>query len=263
LNFLYCICLVCLTPVPSVQAAKQPTPDELRDLLQRQINWDDAQPSAKNPDGLHFHFYKTDETTSFGKHLLRYRVYVPGAQESKRYALTVWKIGSDPHILSNEVYVNTKGLLMAHRPRPDQEDKDFVGDDELHLSVQAALGEPIRYALASSDKQVLVTGTLVPFPIVATDKSCRLEVRLGIPDGNAVLIYADGLPANTEIPFQLVSAGKPETDKFSVDAVGHAVATDLPYMGGESGGSLQVIAITKECSASVEVLWGEGSYNPL
>lgn len=235
----------------------------MQDLLLRQISWDENLPNGKNPAGLKLQFFKTDETTASRKRLARFRAYVFGAPENKKYALTIWKIGSDPHTLSGNVFVNGKGLLMLHKPGPEQENSDFVGDDEFHLATGAARGEPVRYALASTDKELFVSGTVVPFPIEDINNGCRLEVRLALPDATAVLIYADGLPANAEIPFQLLSAGKQETRKFSVDAQGHAATSDLRFAGGEDKGSLRVTLATTECSTAVEIPWGKGSYHPL
>jgi hypothetical protein len=254
-------CLVLFLPFFSAQAAKRTTSKEVQYLLQRQMNWDENPANGKNPAGLHFQFFKIDETGSPGKSLVTYRAYVPGTPESKKYALTVWRIGSEPRPIPGDVYVNGKGLLMKHKPSPGQEDSDFVGDDELHLSVQAARGEPIRYALASSDKQLFISGTLVPFPLVDQGQGCRLEVRLAMPDADAVLISADGLPANADVPLQLVSAGVAETGSFHADAQGHAVTTDLPFVANLDSGSLRVTLVTQNCSAAVEIPWGKKSYH--
>jgi hypothetical protein len=175
----------------------------------------------------------------------------------------MWRLGADPRILSNQVYVNAKGLLMVHKPSAEQENRDFLGDDELHIAVQAARAEPVRYELASSDKALLVYGTVVPFPLKDTDRGCQLEVRLALSDATAVLISADGLPANAEIPFQLLSADKQETGKFSVNAKGHAVETRILSMGGKDRGKLTVTLSRTECSVSVEIPLGEGNSHPL
>jgi hypothetical protein len=259
-----CLCLAFLMPASHAQSPKQTIPQETQELLQRQINWDENKPSEKNPNGLFLQFSKIGETTSFGsgKRIAHYRAYVLGAPGNKKYALSVWKIGSDPHPISNDVYVNAKGLLMSHKPKPEQENSNFVGDDEFHLDVQAMQAEPVRYALTSSDKELVIYGTVVPFPLIDTDRSCQLEVRLAHSDATAVLIYADGLPANTEIPFQMLSAGEPETGKFNVDAQGHAVTTDYPSADGKDSGTLRVSLTTPGCSVAVEIPWGKGSYRP-
>jgi hypothetical protein len=259
-NSLSFFCLVLFLPFFSAQAAKRTKSEQVQDLLQRQMSWDENPRNGKNPDGLHFQFFKIDETGSPGKSLVTYRVYVPGVPESKKYALTVWRIGSEPRPIPGDIYVNGKGLLMVHKPNPGQEDSDFVGDDELHLAVQAAQGEPIRYALASSDKQLLIDGTVVPFPLEAKGQGCRLEVRLAMPDADAVLISADGLPANADVPLQLVSAGVVETGSFHADGQGHAVTTDLPFVADLDRGLLRVTLVNQDCSTAVEVPWGKKSY---
>jgi hypothetical protein len=224
------------------------------------MSWDANQPNEKNPNGLHLQFFKIDEKGSPGKRLVSYRVYVSGVSVSKKYALTVWRIGSEPRAVPGDVYVNGKGLLMVHKPGPGQEDSDFVGADELHLAVQAAQGEPIRYALASSDKQLIIDGTVVPFPLEAKDDGCRLEVRLALPDAEGVLISADGLPPNADAPFQLVSAGVTDTASFHADAQGHAVTMGLPFVADQDRGLLRVTLVTQECSTAVQVPWGKKSY---
>jgi hypothetical protein len=247
-------------PFFSAQAAKRTKSEQVQDLLQRQMSWDENPRNGKNPDGLHFQFFKIDEAGPSGKSLVTYRVYVPGIPVSKKYALTVWRIGSNPRPIPGDIYVNGKGLLMGHKPNAGQEDSDFVGDDELHLAVQAAQGEPIRYALESSDKQLLIAGTVVPFPLEDQGQGCRLEVRLATLDADAVLISADGLPANADVPFQLLSAGQTETGNFHTDAQGRAVTTDLPFANDLDRGSLRVSLVTKECSTAVQVRWGKKSY---
>ena len=264
LNLLMCLCLPALPITCLAQPAQQDSTGNLAALLQRQVGWDDALPDKKNPSGLHFKFLKIDEASTPEGHQVRYRVYVPGASEKPKYALGTWKIGSDLQILPVDVYVNAQGLLMVHKPRPDQENSDSVADDdELDLATPAARGEPVRFVLATPDGKFMVPGTVVPFPIESKGSTCRIEVRLVEPEGQAILIYADGLPPNSEIPFQAVSAGEPETSKFSVNANGHAVTTDLPYVDGKAMGILKVTVDAKGCLTSVEIPWGKGTYHPL
>jgi hypothetical protein len=263
-NALSCLCLAIFVPVSFAQESKQFIMDEVQDLLHRQMGWDDNLPGKMNPAGLSFQFFKTDETTSTGKRLASYRAYVPGAPENKKYTLSMWRIGSDPHILSNEIYVNAKGLLMVHKPRPEEEESDFAGGNELQLFVSAARGDAVRYSLASADRQLLIFGTLVPFPLRdADDRGCLLEVRLVQPDARVVLISADGLPPSTEVPFQMVTSDVPDTEKFNTNAQGHAVTAGVVFVEGKDRGSLRVTLDTKDCSTAVEIPWGKGSYKPL
>jgi hypothetical protein len=238
--------------------------EDLKTDIRQQVGWDDNLPSEVNPTGLQFQFVKIGDLTFPQGHVTNYRAYVHGATEDKKYYLGVWKVGAEMNILPTDVYVNAKGLLMDHKPRPDQENKDSVEEeDELDLALQAARGEPIRVILATLDGNFMVPGTIVPFPIENKDKNCRLEVRLASPDAEAILLYADGLPPSTEVPFESNSAGDLTQGKLSTNASGHAATADLPYVDGKNSGIVKETLTTKDCTVSVEIPWGKGSYHPL
>jgi len=248
-------------PAPAV------SPDVVK-MLNAQVGWDDALPGEHNPAGLHMQFAKIDsEAFLQGKavgHFVRYRVLVPGAPQEPSYALAVWKIGGQIQVAYNQVYVNAKGLLMLHRPRPEQQDKDAVDPaDEIDLSLQTAAGEPVRYALTSSESSLIVPGTVVPNPIEKKDGDCRLEARLAMPNAEGVVIYADGLEPGTDVPFQAVSEGEAHPGSFHTNAHGHAATVNLPYVKGKSAGVLKVSVAAKGCSVSIEIPWGKESYKPL
>jgi len=277
LNLLPCLCTVFLVPASFSQTPKQasppvmvgikptvPEPSDRKAMIERQIGWDDNLPSDVNPKGLRFQFSKIGDLNVSQGHFVNYRAYVRGADESKKYSVGIWKVGADIQILPTDVYVNAKGLLMDHKPRPDQENNDSVEEaDELDLALQAARGEPIRVILGTADGKLMVPGTVVPFPIESKDKACRLEIRLALPDAEVVLIYADGLPPNTQAPFDSLSAGELRHDEFRVNAQGHAVAADQPYVDGKASGVVKESLTMKDCSVSLEIPWGKGSYHPL
>jgi hypothetical protein len=235
---------------------------KMQELTKRQVGWDDARPDQKNPGGLHFDFAKIDETLAKDGHFERYRAYVHGAPENQKYSVGLWKIDQDLQILPVDVYVNAKGLLMVHKPRPEQENSDSVEDaDELDFALQAARGEPIRFILSTPDGTMLVPGTIVPFPIESKGESCRIEARLVQTDAQAVLIYADGLKPNSTVPVHVLSAGDAETTSFSVNSRGHAASVDMPDVEGKSSGTLKINVDTKGCAVSIELPWGKGSYH--
>lgn len=249
------------------KAAPSVSPEILK-MLNAQVGWDDALPGEHNPAGLHMNFVKIDseafvQSKTVG-HFVRYRVLVPGAPQEPVYALAQWKIGSQIQVAYNQIYVNSKGLLMLHRPQPDQQDKDALDPaDELELSLQTAAGEPIRYALTSSENSLIVPGTVVPNPIEKKDGNCRLEARLAMPGAEGVLIYTDGLEPGTDVPFQAVSEGESHPGSFHTNGHGHAATVNLPYVKGKSNGVLKVSVASKGCSVSIEIPWGKGSYKPL
>jgi hypothetical protein len=245
----------------AAQGVDEKVPKQMVILFQQQAAFDDHLPNERNPKGLAMEFAKIGELNVERGRFAIYRAYVRGAAEDQKYVMAQWKIGSDPQVLPGDVYVNAKGLLMKQKPTPDQENKDMVDSDiEVELDLQAARAEPIRYLLYTADGKISVPGTIVPYPIDGRDRGCRLEVRLALPNADAVLIYADGLPAKREVELGLVSAGQVIAKKLTADARGHAETVHLPYVVGKEGGSLKVSVATKTCATSVEIPWGKGSY---
>jgi hypothetical protein len=242
-------------------SADEKVPKQMVILFQQQAAFDDHLPNERNPAGLAMEFAKIGELNVERGRFAIYRAYVRGAAENQKYVMAQWKIGSDPQVLPGDVYVNAKGLLMKEKPSPEQEDKEMVDSDiEVELDLQAARAEPIRYLLYTADGKFSVPGTVVPYPIESRDRGCKLEVRLALPNADAVLIYADGLPTKKEAPLELVSAGQSTSEKLAVDGRGHAETVDLPFVTGKDSGTLKASIATKACATSVEIPWGKGSY---
>jgi len=251
---------------PSAPAATTDTtaqlPPAILQMLNTQAVWDNG---FNRPGGPRLRFAKVDEVTRPQGHFTRYRIYAAGVPEGTAYILAAWTIGKSTgelNVLSSSVYVNRKGLLLTRKPNPGEEDSDTVGQDaEYDLGVQAADGEPLRFVLRSPDNKVLVPGTLVPFPIESTDKACRLSALLAAPDGEAILIEGDGFAPNTDVLVQDNSAGESRVSKHSVDANGHLQFVELPYVTGKDAGTLNDTISTKNCTVSVNIPWGKGTYH--
>ena len=263
-----CISVAVLLPAFALagraQSQEPKLPDKALKAIRQQIAFDDHLPGEKNPAGLHLEFSKIGENNVPQGHVVAYRVYAAGADEKKKYVKAIWRIGSQPQFLPDDVYVNARGLLMANMPRPDQETKDSVdSDNEDDIAIQAALGEPIRFFLATPDGKLAIPGTVVPYPIESEDKGCHLEARLAMPQAAAVVLYVDGLQPNTDIPFQSVAEGESHSGNFHTNASGHGAAIILPGVIGKSSGMLKVTVTTKECIVSVEVPWGNGTNHPM
>ena len=191
------------------------------------------------------------------------QVQIARSEQVLRLVFRELNLGADPEFMPGDVYLNSQGLMMTKMPRPDQEYKAIVdAEDEVEFSFPAARGEPVRVLLTTPDGKLVIPGTIVPFPIQGRDRQCKLEARLALPEAAAVLIYADGLAPNSDIPYQSFSEGQSRAGTLHTNAHGHAVRIDLPYVAGKDSGNLKVAIATKECSASVEIPWGKGSYKP-
>jgi hypothetical protein len=238
--------------------------DQAVNLIQQQIGLDTNVPNERNPEGLGIRFQKIQENQQPTGRSFQYRLLMPGAPEKEKYTLTVWRIGADMKDTPAPVYTNAKGLLMWHLPTAEQEEKDSLDKaDEVEIDLKAARGEPIRYMLRSQDGRLFFPGTIVPFPIESKDGNCRLEVRLAFPEGQAMLVYADGLPPGAQVPMHMASEGQTHDSKMKANAQGHAVSVVSPAVPGTNAGVAKISVALPGCSVAVDVPWGDGSYRPL
>jgi hypothetical protein len=233
-------------------------------LMQEQIGLDNAAENERNPKGLRIQFEKITDLQEGGGRTVRYRLLVPGAPERQSYVLEVWRIGTEVQVTPEQVYVNAKGLVMWHVPRPNQEERDSLDrKDEIEVDLKAARGEPIRYILVSPDGKLLVPGTVVPFPAESKSGNCRMEVRLGFPEGEGMLVYLEGLAPGAAVPLQTVSGLATQSPHVIADEHGRAVAIASPVVPGTNAGVVQISMTIKACSVSLEMPWGDGSYRPM
>ncbi|HEY1766146.1 MAG TPA: hypothetical protein VGG26_00735 [Terracidiphilus sp.] len=240
----------------SFQGQPAPSKKLLAELV-REVRWD-TRPADENPQGLRLRFEKVGDSASADA-LVRYRVFADGAPENKVYALGVWSVGKAVSYGAQEVYANSQGLLMIHRPTPEQDTRFKAPGDELELMPQAGAAEPVRYILASKDGQLSILGTVVPHPVVARDQACTLEVRIAEPDAAAVLIVAGGFPAGARIPVVLESEGATATLTMTTDGGGQAEVADFPGVLGKAQGTLKATAEASDCLPSALLPWGAGT----
>jgi hypothetical protein len=231
-------------------------PSALRDLLERQVSWDDAGQNFLNPSGLRLSFEKIDEeTTPGGRVATRYRVLAPGAPENKVYAFDSWPVDKNVSADPRDIYVNGQGLLMIHRPTPEQELSFNAAGDEIEIAPVTERAEPIRFLLTSKDGQLLVFGTLVPHPLAADDQGCRLEARIAQRESGTFLIVADGFPAKAKVPLVLQSEGEIAREMLLTDSNGHAVMAGSPAVPDKAQGTFKATAEGPRCLPSVVLPW--------
>ncbi|MGO9318881.1 MAG: hypothetical protein ACLP1U_13845 [Terracidiphilus sp.] len=242
-----------------------PPSHNLLTLVERQARWDDAGAgdlsltgSHFNPDGLQLRFVKIDEQVLPGGHgTARYRVFAEGAPENKVYFWGSWPMASELTYDPRDLYVNGQGLLMIHKPKPEQELSFKAADgDEYVITTVTDSAVPTRYLLSSRDRQLMIYGTLVPNPVLMEEHTCRLEARMAQPDASAVLIIVDRFAARAKIPLVLESEGSSASVMMNSNAEGHAVTAVFPYVAGITHGNLKASAEGAGCLPYVVIPWG-------
>jgi hypothetical protein len=234
----------------------QPNPAKsLLANLVLQARWDNGNLSIGNEQRLRLRFVKVDDRVTPTRTLTRYRVFAEGAPENKVYAWRVWAdqtFKSDPE----DIYVNARGLLMTHRPLPQEEWSLQIPGGEFNIMPEAESGMPHRYDICSRDNKLSIPGTLVPQPLAEQDHGCRLEVRIAQPNASAILLVADGFPLESKIPVVLESEGETANLTMDTDDGGHSIVAGFPYVPGKTQGNLKATAEGPDCLPSVTLPWG-------
>jgi hypothetical protein len=244
------------TPEGLVYSSFPGEPGPSRDLLTTLVNqarWDSPQAGDRNPDGLRLRFEKIDAQ---GAVPAGYRVFAEGAPANKVYGLEIWLVGKKLADDPRDLYLNDQGLVMMHRPRPGQDGILKAPGEELELTPEAVTAEPVRYMLSSKDDQLSILGTLVPHPLLARDQACTLELRVAETHATAVLLVAEGFPADAKIPLVLESEGQTIHSVMPTNSSGHAEVANFPSVPGKMQGSLKVTAEGKSCLPEADLPWG-------
>jgi hypothetical protein len=246
----------------NAQDAGQKLPQVVVDMVNTQVQWDAGSRDSTRP---RLEFVKFDEFNRPDGHFTRFRVFARGVPEGAQYTVAIWKIGTSAQnlqVMSSPAYVNRRGLLLTRKPSADQEKIESAGEGlEFDIGIQAANGEPIRFALRSKDSTVIALGTLIPYPIESSDKGCKLSALLSAPEANIVLVAGDGFAPNADLVVKGDSAGEPKQSKHKTDSNGYVQFAELPYVVGKEAGVLTDTIETSDCSVSVQVPWGKGSYH--
>jgi len=233
----------------------KPPTNVLGDLV-RQARWDNGELGIGDEQRLTLRFVRLDDQVTPQSALTRYRVFAVGAPENKVYAWGVWQSGDRSKGVSEDIYVNARGLLMTHRPLPAEESSLQLPGAEFEIAPEAGSAVPLRYEISSRDNEFSMPGTLVPKPVASMDQGCRLEVRIAQPNAAAVLFVADGFSSDAKIPLVLESEGQTANLVMAMDSAGHSIVAAFPFVPGKSQGILKATAEGTTCLPSVTLPWG-------
>jgi hypothetical protein len=124
------------------------------------------------------------------------------------------------------------------------------------LFLEPANGEPLRFALsAKTDQLVRAAFNYVPFPLTATDKSCKAEAVVLEPGAGLVHVEGSGFPANASVTIDSDVNGKAAQKQLKSNAKGEVVSTLMPNRGTVKQGTIRVKLTASACAPSVTIPW--------
>jgi len=226
-----------------------------RKLLAQQYAWD--QGATSGVTRLVFkerERKKTDQGT-----VITYDVSAPGLPTDLHYTLMGWPLNRGVEAIRGGITLTADGRLTCTGKTP----ADCKPDAEpiISFSVQAARGEPKRFVLISDDKKAKSLGTIVAFPIIGKDAGCSLEVLLGTPDGQIVMVKGSGFAPNTSVPISSDSAGEVVNGVWKIDEKGNLMSSVFPQVRGKTSGETTIVVKAPGCSPKVTFRWGKDSYH--
>jgi hypothetical protein len=226
-----------------------------RKLLAQQYAWD--QGATSGVTRLVFkerERKKTDQGT-----VITYDVSAPGLPTDLHYTLMGWPLNRGVEPIRGGITLTADGRLTCTGKTPADCKPD--ADPIISFSVQAARGEPKRFVLISDDKKAKSLGTVVAFPIIGKDAGCSLEVLLGTPDGQIVMVKGSGFAPNTSVPISSDSAGEVVNGVWKIDEKGNLMSSVFPQVRGKTSGETTIVVKAPGCSPKVTFRWGKDSYH--
>ena len=226
-----------------------------RKLLAQQYAWD--QGATSGVTRLVFkerERKKTDQGT-----VITYDVSAPGLPTDLHYTLMGWPLNRGVEPIRGGITLTADGRLTCTGKTPA--DCKPEADPIISFSVQAARGEPKRFVLISDDKKAKSLGTVVAFPIIGKDAGCSLEVLLGTPDGQIVMVKGSGFAPNTSVPISSDSAGEVVNGVWKIDEKGNLMSSVFPQVRGKTSGETTIVVKAPGCSPKVTFRWGKDSYH--
>lgn len=158
-------------------------------------------------------------------------------------------------------------------------------DQPVEIQTTAAPGEPIRVALIAEDHTNGAATQAIPFPIANTDKSCSLQVLLGMRDADMVVVEGAGFPPSSTVKIETVTGTQTRNLNAKTDPEGKMAMIVVPGVAGQTSGTTTVRyagilppaapagagaaapasappATGNDCAPAVTFQWGQGSYKP-
>jgi hypothetical protein len=192
--------------------------------------------------------------------VLSYNLIGKGFPDGVVYNL--WRLipGKSPELLTKGVSFDKHGVLVCSG-KPGY-CSGAGPDDPINLKTTASLGEEKRMAVVSEDGKIAGFADVVPFPIEATDKSCKLSVVRMSPLANVVLTSASGLKPNQTFVVSKRYGYDSASQRYTAgsDGTWESLISTEPSM--EQKGKASISVSDGNCVVSVTFDYGPGSNKP-
>jgi hypothetical protein len=236
------------------QAAEQSL--QIRRLAAAQNNWG----QANSAPGMSLTLKETGRTPTPDGVKITYQLQGTGFTPDLKLSLLRWPLNQNVETLMDGITVNAAGTAICEATAGGSCSKTTKPGAPIEVTATLAKGEALRVALIAPDKKHGAAVALVPFPIAAEDKGCKLQAIRGSKNNELVLIKGEGFTTTDTFVAGSESFGEkhPITAKPNPD--GHFVVALTPWVTGHDSGDTVVYAQNATCSPTLSFHWGKDSY---
>jgi len=187
--------------------------------------------------------------------VVKYLLTVSGLPADGLYRVMSWPVGQEkPATIMEGVSIGKDGTLICAGRTAEQCGEPSKKADPIDFGFEPAKGEPYRLAVLSGEHRAAIV--IVPDPISAEDKGCRLGVERLLPGFELAYFTGDGFPPKSEATFDSESYGEKHTIRAKADTEGHFDFAMLPGVLGHQKGTTTVKGVGMKCSPSLQFNWG-------
>ncbi|HEY1732405.1 MAG TPA: hypothetical protein VGG15_11680 [Terriglobales bacterium] len=212
---------------------------------------------GRNSPGVELQAVEGPRAHSTSGTALIYNLVGKGFPANQTYSLWGWIPGQKPRKAIAGVSFDHRGVLVCSGKPGGCTGQGL--DDPVNIKTTAVLGEPKRFAVVSDDGKIAGFAEAVPFPIEATNKSCKLSVVRESPLAETVLVRATGF-----VPYEMLNisahlGGEDTVHSPTTSADGTWQAIIGVKAPGKDSGTASIKVSGQQCSVSLTFNWGEGS----
>ena len=234
-------------------------PLAIQKIVQRAVNVHKNWGSRMNSPGASAEIKEIYRRPGAGQTIVAYHVFVRGVPVGKNFTLL------QADIVTGKITTNMVGVtfdkdgLAICAGRPDTCGDPDMPNDPIDFILPSQRGESHHLSLVSEDGQSKVFFLITPFPIVATDHGCTLELTPLMAQAALVYAKATGFSPNEKLKFESDSEFEPHHQDVQADAQGVYDSAVLPAVKGVASGTLQVTVRGKSCDPTATIDWGPAS----
>lgn len=219
-------------------------------------DFDEAKWGTNSP-GVELRAIEGPRSHDAGGTVLTYNLVGKGFPPDLKYSLWGWIPGQKPQKAIEGISFDKRGVVVCSGKPGSCTGQGL--DDPINIKTTAVLGEPKRFAVVSDDGRVAGFAEAVPFPIQATDKSCKLSVVRQSPLAEMVLVRATGF-----VPYEMLNVsghvgGLDAAHSPTVSPDGTWQAVIGTKAAGLDAGTATIKVTGQQCTVSIAFNWGEGS----